>query len=147
MASRRDHLRKSVAAAWLVAYLAILFGLTLGLFSSPGAPMNLVPFRTMAHDFGVGGREFVVNFLGNLADWMPLGFLLPTLLGARCSILRVALLGLSLSLLIEVLQGFSGRRVADVDDLILNTIGAVMGYAGWTGLRRCRFRRSGGQKA
>ncbi len=39
--------------------------------------------------------------------------------------------GLGVSLLIEVLQGISGRRVADVDDVILNTLGGLMGYGCW----------------
>ena len=38
------------------------------------------------------------------------------------------LFGLSLSLAIEGGQYLSGRRVTDVDDLILNTLGTLLGY-------------------
>ena len=85
----------------------------------------------------------MVNFLGNLAAFVPMGWLLLGLLGRRRLALRVAGLSLVLSLIIEVLQGLSGRRVADVDDVILNTAGGLIGYgfwvvAGWFSMPRRR---------
>jgi glycopeptide antibiotics resistance protein len=120
----------------MVVYLAVFFGLTLGMFYHPGAPTNFVPFRTIRHDVGVGGDEFLVNILGNLAAGFPMGVLLPGLLGRRCSWARVAGAGLAVSLLIESLQGISGRRCADVDDLILNTAGGLLGYGCWLAVER-----------
>jgi glycopeptide antibiotics resistance protein len=132
-------MRRPMASGLMVAYLIVLFALTLGGFYQPKAPRNFSPFRSIVHDLERGGIEFVVNTLGNLAAFLPMGWLLPGLLGRRCSALRVAGLSLALSLLIEVLQGISGRRVADVDDLILNTAGGLMGY----GLRLAVGRLSG----
>jgi len=43
--------------------------------------------------------------------------------------------GLSLSLAIEGGQYLSGRRVTDVDDLILNTLGSLLGYVSVAGSR------------
>jgi glycopeptide antibiotics resistance protein len=131
-------------ATWLMAaYLTILFGLTLGGFYHPNAPRNFVPFRTIAHDVRVGGLEFLVNFVGNVVVMLPMGLLLPSLIGRRCSALRVATASLAISLLIEVLQGLSRRRVADVDDVILNTLGGLIGFGLWCLGRRavgCRRR-------
>jgi glycopeptide antibiotics resistance protein len=124
-------------------YLAVFFGLTLGGFYQPGASPNWVPFRTIRHDFSVGGHEFVVNILGNLAAGFPMGVLLPRLLGRRCSWWKVVGWGLAVSLLIEVLQGVSGRRVADVDDLILNTSGSLLGYGIRLAVGRLRDLRAG----
>lgn len=120
----------------MAVYLAFFFGLTLGAFYQPEARPNLVPFRTIRYDLARGGRDFVINILGNLAAGFPMGVLLPGLLGRRCSWAKVAGVGLAVSLLIETLQGISGRRCADVDDLILNTLGGLLGYgcylaAGW----------------
>jgi len=122
-------LRRTGAAILMAVYLSVFFGLTLGAFYQPSASPNFEPFRMIRHDLTVGGWEFVINVLGNLAAGFPMGVLLPGLLGRRCSWGWVAGLGLAVSLLIEMLQGFSGRRVADVDDLILNTSGALLGYA------------------
>jgi glycopeptide antibiotics resistance protein len=115
----------------MVAYLMVLFALTLGGFYQPNAPRNFVPFRSIEHDLKAGGFEFLVNFLGNLAAFLPMGWLLPGLLGRSRLALRVVGLSLALSLIVEILQGISGRRVADIDDLILNTAGGLIGYGLW----------------
>ena len=135
-------MQRTVAGSLMVAYLMVFFALTLGGFYQPNAPRNFVPFRSIEHDVLKGGRDFVVNFLGNLAAFLPMGWLLPSLLGRRCSAAKVAGWSLAASLMVEVLQGISGRRVADVDDLILNTAGGLMGYGlrlGFDRLRGSRF--------
>ncbi len=130
-----------LAAKLMVLYLMVLFALTLGGFYRPHSPRNFVPFRSIEHDVRVGGREFVINFVGNIVVTVPMGLMLPSLLG-RCSTLRVAGVCLALSSVIEILQGISGRRVADVDDVILNTLGGVIGWGLWVG-GRWLFARSG----
>jgi glycopeptide antibiotics resistance protein len=127
---------RQIAAKLAVMYLVVLFGLTLGGFYHAGAMRNLMPFRMMEHDIRKGGWEFLVNFVGNVVVMMPIGWILPFFLGRRCSTLKVAGASLALSGLIEILQGLSGRRVADVDDVILNTIGGLMCYALWVGTER-----------
>ena len=132
----------------MVAYLMVFYALTLGGFYQPDAPRNFVPFRSIEHDILKGGSEFVVNLLGNLVAFLPMGWLLPSLLGRRCSAAKVAGWSLAASLVAEVLQGISGRRVADVDDLILNTAGGLMGYALRIGFERLRgWRIRDGQEA
>lgn len=76
------------------------------------------------------------NVLGNLAVFLPMGFFVPILKGPWTSAFRVALVCMILSLAIETLQYDSGRRVADIDDVLLNTLGGILGYAGFVGLRR-----------
>jgi len=124
-------MRKGIASGLLVVYLALLLHLTLFRYHVPHADRNFVPFRAIGHDFRAGGEEFRVNVLGNLAAFVPLGLLAPMLLGPRGSARRVAALAFGLSLLIESIQGCSGHRVADVDDLILNTLGGLIGYGAW----------------
>lgn len=126
------------AVVLLLAYLAVMLGLTLGGLYQPHAPRNFVPFRSMGHDLRAGGRHLIVNFLGNLVAFLPMGALVPVVAPGRRPALRVAAASLGFSLVIEILQGVSGLRVADVDDLILNTIGGLMGYGlllGWRGRR------------
>jgi glycopeptide antibiotics resistance protein len=68
--------------------------------------------------------------------FLPMGFFVPILSRPWTSAFRVALVCMILSLAIETLQYDSGRRVADIDDVLLNTLGGVLGYAGFVGLRR-----------
>ena len=108
---------------------------------------NLVPFRIFAdsaaqiqhnHNFGY----FVVNFLGNIAMFVPIGLFLPVL-SPKCTLSKTLLAGLGISLLIELCQIPLGRGV-DIDDLWLNALGAAAGYALfllarriWPKLARC----------
>ena len=58
---------------------------------------------------------------------MPLGLLVPRLWPQR-RLGTVTALGLGLSLLVEACQYLLGTGVPDVDDLLLNTLGAMLGY-------------------
>ena len=129
-------MRKTIASVLLAFYMLVLFDLTLRRFHQPGTALNLWPFATISHYLSIGGRAMMVNILGNVAAFLPLGFLLPSFVKGRGAALRVALISLALSLLVESLQYLSGRRTADVDDLILNTLGGLLGYALSKGWRR-----------
>jgi glycopeptide antibiotics resistance protein len=82
----------------------------------------------------------VVNLLGNLALTAPLGIIGPWLWGqARCgNVLGVLLCGFVVSVAIEATQYACEHRMADVDDVLLNTIGAVMGYGAIQGFETVR---------
>lgn len=129
-------LPRTLASTLFASYLLVLFALTLLLFPQPGARPNLTPFASIAHDLQAGGRGLLVNFLGNLVAFLPMGFLVPVLAGGWASARRVTLFSLGLSLAIEVLQYLSARRVADVDDILLNSLGGLLGYLAFLGLRR-----------
>lgn len=63
---------------------------------------------------------------GNVAVFMPLGFFPPLLFrGQRFR--HILCLGLGYSLTAETLQFFLGRH-CDVDDVLLNVVGTVLGY-------------------
>lgn len=125
-------MRKTIAALLLIAYGLTLFYLTLVLHTTPRLPaegrLNLVPGRTITIFQRKGGREMVVNNVGNLAAFLPLGMLLPIMYAGRMNAWRVGLAAGCVSLLIETLQFASGRRVADLDDLLLNTLGGLLGF-------------------
>ena len=115
--------RKIILAVLLFAYIIFLFEIALFRFPSTNPAPNFVPFRTIIGDWTAGWQEFVVNFIGNIVAFVPMGLIPPLILGRRTKLWHVALFGLSLSLAIEGGQYLSGRRVTDVDDLILNTLG------------------------
>jgi glycopeptide antibiotics resistance protein len=121
-------IRRFILAALLAAYLVFLFDLAWLRFLATNPKPNWIPFHSMIGDWRNGGRAFVVNFLGNIVAFLPMGLLPPHIVRRRTTIWQIALFSLAISLAIETGQFFSGRRVPDVDDLILNTVGGVLGY-------------------
>ena len=99
---------------------------------------NPVPFATLVFQLENGVTPFELRqFIGNLLLLLPLGVYGPILTPRLRSLPAILLAGAGVSALIELGQlaiatgyGFP-VRVADVDDVMLNTIGAVAGYAGW----------------
>lgn len=71
--------------------------------------------------------DYIRNTILNLILFVPLGFIVPTTWKEYRSLRTVALMGLALSLFIEILQIFT-FRLTDVDDLITNTAGCVLGF-------------------
>jgi glycopeptide antibiotics resistance protein len=120
---------RKLATAGLALYLALVLGLTLLAFPQDHPPPNWVPLRTMARDLHEQGLPFLVNFLGNLGVFLPFGMLLPVVRREKTTAGQVARWGFVLSAGIELAQYVSGRRVADVDDVLLNVAGGLLGYA------------------
>lgn len=118
-------------AVLLILSLYVLFILDLTWFQFPSShpAANPVPLRSIIADWKAGGRDWIVNFVGNIVAFVPIG-MIPVAVRPRSARARhAALFCLALSALIEAVQYASGRRVADVDDLILNTAGGLLGYA------------------
>ena len=82
--------------------------------------ISLIPFSDETHWLGV---QRVLNAV----MFAPLGFLLPVLWRGCRKWSVTTLAGFLLSLTIEVLQMFC-FRATDVDDLLMNTLGAFLGY-------------------
>jgi glycopeptide antibiotics resistance protein len=119
---------RAVVLLLLSLYVLFLLDLALLEFPSRYPKPNPIPLRSIIGDWKAGGREFVVNFLGNIVAFMPIGMIPPLARPRRAGVWPSALLSLSLSVLIEAVQFSTARRVADVDDIILNTAGGILGY-------------------
>ncbi|APW62368.1 hypothetical protein BSF38_03907 [Paludisphaera borealis] len=89
---------------------------------------NLAPFRSIIRDVPSGGRGLWLNIIGNVVVFTPIGLAVRAFRGPR-SLIPAAFASAALSALIEIVQFQSGRRYSDVDDVILNTLGGVLGYA------------------
>lgn len=73
-------------------------------------------------------REALLNLIGNTAMFIPLGIVWPSVFKGLNTHRKVIAAGFGVSLTIEVLQlPFFGRST-DIDDLILNTVGFLIGY-------------------
>lgn len=86
----------------------------------------LTPFQEIRRTFRVGDSWFWFMLAGNIAMFTPLGFF-PGLLWRRWTWWKALLVGVCTSFAIEFVQFFIGRST-DIDDVILNTTGAVLGY-------------------
>lgn len=111
-----------------VAILVATLGFSVG-DPDATAGINLQPFTEIRRGLRSGASDIVAaNVWGNIAMFVPLGLLLMWLwtspLIARVLMATVA--GTGLSVIIELTQ-LSLRRVADIDDVILNGSGALLG--------------------
>lgn len=114
---------KTAAYFVFTLYLAAMYtlvGLPSVTYIRFDANLNFVPFLYMFSDWE--------NSLLNLLLFLPLGFFLPVLWEKYGSIFKSTLFGFFTSLSIEVLQLFT-FRATDVNDLITNTLGTILGFA------------------
>ena len=93
---------------------------------------NVVPFREIKRFWiyreQLGVFAVVTNLLGNVVGFVPFGFMLPLIVRRARGFFLITLLGFALSLFVEVVQLITKVGCFDVDDLILNTLGAAVGY-------------------
>ncbi len=73
----------------------------------------------------------IINLLGNVVGFIPFGVLLPCLLKQAQFMKKFLLYTIGVIIAVELIQLFSLRGSCDIDDLILNTTGALIGYALW----------------
>jgi glycopeptide antibiotics resistance protein len=104
------------------------------LLADPGLWLNVVPMQTIGELLGrTSSSQAVRQIGGNLGLLVPLGFLLPALLPRLRGWHAFALSALGVSVGIEAMQ-FLGRasglvaRSVDIDDVILNAAGALLGF-------------------
>ncbi|MCQ2353503.1 MAG: VanZ family protein [Clostridia bacterium] len=89
---------------------------------------NFVPFNAAWRMLKMSGQKaeyfFVVNILGNILIFLPVGFF--HRLSEKCKFENTVLFGFFLSLFIELVQVIL-PRTTDIDDIIMNTAGTVLG--------------------
>ena len=93
---------------------------------------NLIPFREIRRFWKyrekVGMLSAFLNLAGNVIGFLPFGFILPVIHPKLHHFCTAAGLGFLFSLCVETVQLVSKAGCFDVDDLLLNTLGAVLGY-------------------
>ena len=81
-------------------------------------------------------KEILLNLIGNTAMFIPLGIVWPSVFKKLNTHGKVIAAGFGTSLCIEILQLPFYGRASDIDDLILNTTGFVIGYGIYLLVRR-----------
>ncbi len=122
---------------WFVLYLSILIYF---LFFAEGFRenvtqtyhYNLIPFteirRYIVYHKQIGMTRVLINLLGNIVAFMPFGYILPCMGKRPLSFWAVTLLSLDFSIAVELVQLFTRVGCCDVDDVLLNTVGGMLGY-------------------
>jgi glycopeptide antibiotics resistance protein len=94
--------------------------------------VNLIPFKSILW-YSTGFEHInldtiVYNTLGNIAIFVPLGFFLPFLFRKIESLITVLIISFLVSFIIESSQLLFKLGQGDIDDILLNTLGAIIGF-------------------
>jgi glycopeptide antibiotics resistance protein len=109
--------------------------------------LNLVPLRHTVKAYQQlstmppeGQFDFYSNLFGNIILFMPLPFILIVLFRITNKA-HVFLIGAGLSVLIETLQYIFKIGIPDIDDVLLNSMGVVVGLGIWVAVYKVKFLR------
>jgi len=133
------HVYHEIGVVIFLLFMTALFSQTILTFLYTGpvvtrsfSNVNLIPFRVFQDNYYAitelnFWQPFIINFLGNICIFIPIGFMIPLLWSRFNRFWKVSLFGLCISLFIEITQ-LSQARSSDIDDLWLNTSGSMIGY-------------------
>ena len=136
---RKEHKQRIRIISWILfgIYLIMMvyflfFSEQMGRVPRDTYQYNLHPFAEIKRYLYYAGRVGTVlvllNLLGNIICFIPYGFVIPVL-SVRCSSFgKILLLSFLASLLVESIQLVSKLGSFDVDDIMLNTLGGILGY-------------------
>ena len=138
----RDETKQAIRRGGIVLFLLYVLFLVYFLFFSESYGRvaqaerayryNLMPFveirRFWMYREQLGVFAVISNIFGNVVGFVPFGYILPVITSHLRSGFLIILSGFALSLLVEVIQLVTRVGCFDVDDLILNTLGAAIGY-------------------
>ena len=106
-------------------------------------PANIIPFRlnfvpfVNLFDYEIR-REALINVIGNSFLFLPMGIVYPIVYRSLNTHWKVIAAGVGTSLAIEILQLPFFDRVTDIDDLILNSLGYLLGYGIYLLVKRAK---------
>ncbi|WP_226034795.1 VanZ family protein [Aquibacillus saliphilus] len=94
---------------------------------------NIIPLKSIISYFvnfnGITIQLATDNLFGNIFAFIPLGLLLPMISNLFLSYRKILTVACLTSLLIEITQFINRVGTFDIDDILLNTTGAIIGYS------------------
>lgn len=144
-AENRSVLCRLLFLAYSAIMLWLLFGQRLEggqlsiSFENSRENVNFVPFETVRLYIrllksGAGKsllRHAIVNLVGNVVMFVPLGWFLPAVWGKMRSFYLTFSAAAAAICLVEAGQYLTALGSCDIDDLILNLLGVILGYGIW----------------
>ena len=138
MKKKHKFMIRAVSWVLFIIYLVMMvyflfFSEMLGRTPSDTYHYNLKPFteiqRYLVYYRKLGSFYVLLNLMGNVICFMPLGFVLPVLSYKNRNIFKVTFICFLCSVAVEITQLVSKLGSCDVDDVILNTVGGLIGVS------------------
>lgn len=123
-------LYKEVFSLLFIVYVLLLFGLVTNT-DVQSISNNFMPFKEILR-YKFGSNGFMWNVVGNIMIFIPFGYIVSHILNSK-KINKPLLLTFITSLTIELVQMYIGRSF-DIDDIILNCTGGIIGFLLFIGL-------------
>lgn len=111
----------------MIMYLLLLYQMLLSTENAT-AGINIIPFKEMTR-YAIGSKLFFYNVIGNIVLFIPFGYFISDKLKAKKTT-HIILISSIISLTAELIQYKIGRAF-DIDDVILNVTGAIIGFIGY----------------
>jgi len=125
--SKQLHIRKTV---WVFIFAVYC----MAVFSVVGIPtvytlrvdlsLNVIPLADIVHN----PPAYIINTVLNIILFLPMGLLLPAIWPEYRTMKKTVFWGFAVSVTIELLQLLT-FRLTDIDDVITNTLGTLLGYS------------------
>jgi len=123
---------RKLANLMLIGYTACLSYWMLFAFgrrTQLGYRYNLSPLETIRRYMNIdrfNTSTWIINLVGNIGVFIPFGIIIPLAFDSKYR--RMLVIFLSIIFTLEVLQLVTRRGSFDIDDFILNSVGATIGY-------------------
>lgn len=89
--------------------------------------VNLNPLQYLRESHNIYSERVILQLISNVVMFIPVGCLFPLVCEKRASFWQTAVYSFAFSFSIEFVQYFTGR-VSDIDDLLMNFAGGIIGF-------------------
>lgn len=108
----------------MIIYVLLLYQMLLST-ENASSGINLIPFREITR-YTIGSKLFFYNVIGNIALFIPFGYFVSDKIKAKKTH-QIIIVSAIISLTAELIQYKIGRAF-DIDDILLNVTGAIIGF-------------------
>lgn len=116
---------KEFSSLLFIIYILLLYELLTRSELNHNSGFNLAPFTEMFR-YPVGSKGFYFNVVGNIVMFIPFGYFISTYIKPK-KMLPILIVSAISSATVEFVQSCIGRSF-DVDDILLNVVGALVGF-------------------
>ncbi|UZW15134.1 VanZ family protein [Clostridium pasteurianum] len=134
--NKRERIKTVFLYGVFICYILLLIKILLlsRISHSQFRSINLIPFHSIMEYISDSSRNIKTfafgNVVGNIVIFIPFGIYLPLFKNDKRVIANLLFI-LIVSLSVEIIQGILGIGASDIDDIILNCLGGLIGILGY----------------